>query len=46
VLLFLRRTLTSGIFRELLLDHPTAADIYVSYLREAGDDDELSTTLL
>ncbi|KHN76831.1 Spermatogenesis-defective protein 39 [Toxocara canis] len=45
VLLFLRRSLSESIFREILLRKSIAADHYVAYLKEVEDFDQLTTTL-
>ncbi|KAI6199714.1 Spermatogenesis-defective protein 39 [Aphelenchoides besseyi] len=45
VLMFLKRTLNSSIFREILICKPVAAEIYIKYLREGEDHQELIDTL-
>uniref|UniRef100_A0A0M3J6G6 Spermatogenesis-defective protein 39 (inferred by orthology to a C. elegans protein) n=1 Tax=Anisakis simplex TaxID=6269 RepID=A0A0M3J6G6_ANISI len=46
VILFLRRSLSESLFREILLEKSVAADHYVAYLKEVEDFDQLATTLL
>lgn len=46
VLLFLKRTLVTTLFREVLVMKSDAASHYVAYLKEAGDAQELTDTLL
>ncbi|KAH7715078.1 SPE-39 protein [Aphelenchoides avenae] len=45
VLLFLKRTLVTTLFREVLVMKSDAASHYVAYLKEAGDAQELTDTL-
>uniref|UniRef100_A0A915ECV5 Vps16 C-terminal domain-containing protein n=1 Tax=Ditylenchus dipsaci TaxID=166011 RepID=A0A915ECV5_9BILA len=45
VVLFLKRSLTNSLFREMLILKATAAEHYVQYLREAGEHQELVDTL-
>ncbi|CAD5232297.1 unnamed protein product [Bursaphelenchus xylophilus] len=45
VVLFLKRTLISSIFREILIFKPEAAEVYVTYLRECNETNELIDTL-
>uniref|UniRef100_F1L335 VPS33B-interacting protein n=1 Tax=Ascaris suum TaxID=6253 RepID=F1L335_ASCSU len=45
VILFLKRSLSDSIFREILLPKSVAADHYVAYLKEMEDFDQLTTTL-
>uniref|UniRef100_A0AC35UGT3 Vps16_C domain-containing protein n=1 Tax=Rhabditophanes sp. KR3021 TaxID=114890 RepID=A0AC35UGT3_9BILA len=45
VLLFLKASLKSALFREILLLKPEAAKAYVEYLYQVNDFEELTTTL-
>ncbi|KAK0410698.1 hypothetical protein QR680_005282 [Steinernema hermaphroditum] len=45
VVLFLKRSLTDSIFREILLRKPDAADAYIAHLEDISDFSELTHTL-
>ncbi|CAD5223721.1 unnamed protein product [Bursaphelenchus okinawaensis] len=45
VVLFLKKTLIVSIFREILIFKPEAAEVYITYLRESNDTNELIDTL-
>src|SRR5690349_13154681 len=45
VVLFLKRTLSNPLFRQTLTANVSAADHYVAYLKEMGDNEELIDTL-
>lgn len=45
VVLFLRRSLSESIFREILLRKPVAANHYLAYLKEIQNYDQLAVTL-
>lgn len=45
VILFLKQTLDNSLFRQCLLERPTAAQHYVTYLHESGEKQELLDTL-
>uniref|UniRef100_A0A915M908 Uncharacterized protein n=1 Tax=Meloidogyne javanica TaxID=6303 RepID=A0A915M908_MELJA len=45
IIQFIKRTLDNPIFRSILMERPEAAQIYVTYLKESGDRQELLYTL-
>ena len=44
-MLFLKKSLSNSSFREILIFKSAAANAYISYLREAGEQDELINSL-
>lgn len=46
VVLFLKRTLSDWLFRDVLLHNPLAANHYIAHLRELSKFDELTDSLL